>query len=987
MYLNGHTYYSFKYGVLSPEALAEGASRRGITTLALTDINNTSCAVEWISECRKRDIKPVLGIEYRTTVETISIGRYLYTGIAKNAEGWRELCELLTACSLDGVPLPQRPPEMEHVYIIYRPDVFVPSDLRPNEFIGIKPAEANGLYTSDWRNRLDRLVVWQPVTFDDDTGFKVHKLMRCVDLNIMLGQLEPDQCAAADEHWVDRQYIDNAFRGYPQILRNTESLLYQCEIELPRTDKNNRQTFTGSERDDHQLLLKLAREGCRRRYGQTHPKAYARMESELKVIRQLGFSPYFLITWDIIRYAQTAGYHHVGRGSGANSIVAYCLGITDVDPLDLDLYFERFINPHRSSPPDFDIDFSWDERDDVTDYIFKRYGHRHTALLATYNTFKGRSIIRELGKVVGLPKADIDTIVEDPLAEGKHHPYARHIFRYGEMIQKFPNYLSIHAGGVLVTERPITYHTALQMMPKGFPVTHFDMYHAEDLGFHKYDVLSQRGLGHIKDAVKLIRLNQHKAVDIHDVPAIKADPKVRSQLRSGHCIGCFYIESPAMRGLLNKLRCDNYVHLVAASSIIRPGVAKSGMMREYIKRFHHPEKVEYLHPVFEQHLGETFGVMVYQEDVMKIVHHFAGLDLDESDVLRRIMTGKKKSSDTFRQLMEKYWRNCRARGYPEELIAEVWRQVESFSGYSFCKAHSASFAVESFQSLYLKTYYPLEFMVGVINNFGGFYQTEYYVHEARMCGADIQAPCVNHSLNLTHIYGQTIYLGLIHVQSLEANTVHALVEERLRKGPYESLDDFVRRVEISREQLDLLIRIGAFRFTGRSKCELMWDKYGVHQPGRFDQLERQALFPREKTKTFELPLLEESPYDQSFDEMELLGFPLCNPFSLLAERPKRETVLTRQLDDLVGKRVYMLGYYVTRKPVTTVDGKHMSFGTWLDEEGKYFDTTHFPPVLARYPFRGKGVYLIRGKVTEDFGFASVEAEGMERLPFRRDDRY
>ncbi len=994
MFLNCHTYYSFKYGTLSPEQLAEGASRRGITALALTDINNTSCAVGWIEECRKRDIKPVLGVEFRSRPATsidpesgFPSGHYLYTGLARNAEGWRELCELLTVSSLEGTPLPQRPPEMEHVYIIYRPDSFIPDDLRPYEYIGIMPAEANGLYSSRLRDHLDRLVVWQPITYEDETGYKVHKLMRCVDLNIMLGQLDPADSASANEHWVSREYIDNAFRAYPQIVRNTEALLYHCEAELPCGNINNRQTFTGSERDDHQLLIKLAREGCRRRYGLTNFKANARMESELKVIRQLGFPPYFLITWDIIRYAQTAGYHHVGRGSGANSLVAYCLGITDVDPLELDLYFERFINPHRSSPPDFDIDFSWDERDDVTDYIFKRHGHRHTALLATYNTFKGRSIIRELGKVVGLPKADIDAIVDAPLANEKHHPYARHIFRYGEMIERFPNYLSIHAGGVLVSERPLTYHTALQMMPKGFPITHFDMYHAEDLGFHKYDVLSQRGLGHIKDAVSLVRSNQGKAIDIHDVAKIKEDKRVKEQLYSGHCIGCFYIESPAMRGLLTKLHCDNYIHLVAASSIIRPGVAKSGMMREYIKRYHEPDKVEYLHPVFKEHLGETFGVMVYQEDVMKIVHHFADLDLDESDVLRRIMTGKKKTSDTFRKLMEKFWRNCRTRGYPEELISEVWRQVESFSGYSFCKAHSASFAVESFQSLYLKTYYPLEFMVGVINNFGGFYQTEYYVHEARMCGAKIEAPCVNHSLNLTHIYGTTIYLGFIHIQSLERTVAHRIIEERERNGTYASLEDFVSRVDIGREQLDLLIRIGAFRWTGRTKCELMWHKYAVHNPQAKAVTGQPALFGNGAHVDYALPSLEESAYDQAYDEIELLGFPLCSPFDLLEQRPKQKIAHTQDLNALVGKRASMLGYYVTRKPVTTSNGKLMCFGTWLDEQGKYFDTTHFPPSLERYPLKGKGMYLLHGKVTEDFGFASLEVDGLEKLPYRKDARY
>lgn len=1009
MFLNCHSYYSFKYGTLSPEQLAEGASRRGITTLALTDINNTSCAVEWIAECRKRDIKPVLGVEFRSRSTIITspdpeagppAGHYLYTGIARNAEGWRELCELLTACSLDGLPLPQRPPEMQHVYIIYRPTAYVPADLRPYEYIGIMPAEVNGLFTSDLRSHPDRLVVWQPITYEDETGYKVHKLMRCVDLNIMLGQLDPSDSADPGEHWVSREYIDNAFRAYPQILRNTEALLYHCEAELPCGDKNNRQTFTGSQRDDLLLLHKLAREGCRRRYGSSplttnghaaaqtlSTKAHTRMESELKVISQLGFAPYFLITWDIIRYAQTAGYHHVGRGSGANSLVAYCLGITDVDPLELDLYFERFINPHRSSPPDFDIDFSWDERDDVTDYIFKRHGHRHTALLATYNTFKGRSIIRELGKVVGLPKADIDAIVDAPLADDKHHPYAKHIFRYGEMIERFPNYLSIHAGGVLVTERPITYHTALQMMPKGFPITHFDMYHAEDLGFHKYDVLSQRGLGHIKDAVSLVRQNQGKAIDIHDVATIKEDKEVKAQLYSGQCIGCFYIESPAMRGLLTKLHCDNYIHLVAASSIIRPGVAKSGMMREYIKRFHAPEKVEYLHPVFEQHLGETFGVMVYQEDVMKIVHHFAGLDLDESDVLRRIMTGKKKSSDTFRKLQAKFWRNCRERGYPETLTTEVWRQVESFSGYSFCKAHSASFAVESFQSLYLKTYYPLEFMVGVINNFGGFYQTEYYVHEARMCGADIQAPCVNHSLNLTHIYGRTIYLGFIHIQSLERNVAHRIIDERLRNGPYASLEDFASRIDIGREQLDLLIRIGAFRWTGRTKCELMWHKYAVHNSRTKEAVGQPALFGNGQHVDYALPSLEESAYDQAFDEIELLGFPLRSPFELLQEHPKQKIIMTHELQACIGRRVSMLGYYVTRKPVTTSNGKLMSFGTWLDEQGRYFDTTHFPPSLERYPLKGKGMYLLHGKVTEDFGFPSLEVDALEKLPYRKDARY
>lgn len=978
MHLNCHSYYSFRYGTLSPTQLVEQAVARGQDRLVLTDINNTSCASEFIRACERQDIKPILGIEFRQD------GHYLYTGIAHNAEGFRQLNALLTRCSLEGLPIPAEPPLLPDCSIVYRtlPKPF--DSLRPNEYVGIRPEECNRLFRSPLGTRPDKLVAFSPVTFADLQGYRVHKLLRCVDQNIVIGKLKASDCGWKTEQMHSPEYFQRAYQHYPGILFNTAQLLEGCTTDLPTGSANNRQTFTGSEPDDYRLLIKLAYEGYNRRYGKGNKKALERLEKELQVIHKLGFAAYFLITWDIIRYAQTAGFHHVGRGSGANSIVAFCLYITDVDPLELDLYFERFINPHRSSPPDFDIDFSWDERDQVTDYIFKRYGTEHTALLATYSTFKGKSIIREFGKVLGLPRADIDCIVDEPLASHKHHPFARHIFHYGKMIEKFPNYLSIHAGGVLISERPINYHTALQMMPKGFPITHFDMYHGEDMGFHKYDILSQRGLGHIKDAVTLVKRNQGKAVDIHDVPKIKLDARVRRQLKSGHCIGCFYIESPAMRGLLHKLRCDNYISLVAASSIIRPGVAKSGMMREYIRRFHNQAEVEYLHPVFAEHLGETYGVMVYQEDVMKIVHHFAGLDLDESDVLRRIMTGKKKSSDTFRQLQQKFFRNCKARGYTDALTNEVWRQVESFSGYSFCKAHSASFAVESFQSLYLKAYYPLEFMVAVINNFGGFYRTEVYVHEARMQGAKIEAPCVNKSTFLTNIYGDEVYLGFVHIQNLERKVAEILIAERLENGVYRSLEDFVRRVNISKEQLEILIRIGAFRFTGLNKYALMWEKNAVHNP----QLKHcgTGTFFKDGAANYQLPILEESEHEQAFDEIELLGFPLCSPFALLSEKAG-PACMADQLAKQIGRKVDMLGYYVTRKPVTTVNGKLMSFGTWLDEKGHFFDTTHFPPCLERHPFKGVGIYRIRGTVTEDFDFPSLEVDAMEKLPYVRDERY
>lgn len=968
MFLNNHTFYSLRYGTLSAEQLVQWAVSEGLESLVLTDINNTSTSYQFVQACRKAGIKPILGVEFRVD------NKYYFTAIAKNREGFREICALLTKSSLEGKSISRVAPDFQHCYVIYRHLPKPPSELGENEYVGVRPQEVNRLFRSDILAYKSRLVVFNPIVFTEKASYMVHKILRSIDLNIMISRLKKEDVASVYDCPMSVEEIEQSFQQYPEILANTRAILETCEVEMEHSFQNNRRSFTGDYEDDRKLLTKLAKQGCERRYGEGNKKAIERTEAELKVIFDLGFCAYFLITWDIIRYAHSAGYYHVGRGSGANSIVAYNLYITDVDPLELDLYFERFINPHRSSPPDFDIDFSWNERDDVTDYIFKRYGKEHTALLATYNTFKGKSIIRELGKVFGLQKADIDTIVAYPLDKSRHHPFAEKIFYYGSFIENFPNYLSIHAGGILISEEPLNYFTALQMMPKGFPIVHFDMYGAEDLEFHKYDVLSQRGLGHIKDAVKLIKQNQGKAVDVHDVPKIKSDPKVRELLKSGHCIGCFYIESPAMRGLLTKLRCDNYVQLVAASSIIRPGVAKSGMMREYIKRTHSPYEVKYLHPVFEENLGETYGIMVYQEDVMKIVHHFAGLALDESDVLRRIMTGKKKNSDTFNRLRKKFFKNCKERAYPDSLTNEVWRQVESFSGYSFCKAHSASFAVESYQSMYLKAYYPLEFMVGVINNFGGFYSTELYIHEARMLGATIEAPCINHSMHLTHLYGQTIYLGLIHIASLERAVAQKILTERMRNGHFRSMSDFIHRVEISKEQLTILIRIGAFRFTGMSKYELMWERIAIHNPAVKDT-GTMEMFQEEYESEYSLPEMQETKHEQAFDEIEFLGFPLCSPFDLLVTR-FRGDIKAKGMGSCIGKNVEMLGYYVTTKHVTTVNRKHMRFGTWLDDEGQFFDSVHFPNSLEKYPFRGKGMYRIKGKIVEDFGFPSIEVYSM-----------
>ncbi len=982
MYLNCHSYYSLRYGTMAVETLVEEAARLGIESLALTDINNSMGMVGFVKACHKHGIHPIAGIEYRNG------DRFLYTGIAQNPNGFRELNDFLSYHNETGLPLPERAPPLDHVWFIYDFDDSLwrgKRKLRDQELIGVRPGEVNKILTSRWSSHLSRLVVRHPVTFLQQKDHALHRHLRAIDHNILLSQLKPEHMAQESEVLLSPDLLRCAYDDYSEIRRNTERILKDCWMDFDFTTVKNKKTFTGTPQDDKALLEKLAMDGMAYRYGQRNREALKRIRHELEIIDRLGFSSYFLITWDVIRYSMSRGFYHVGRGSGANSIVAYCLRITDVDPIDLDLYFERFINPKRTSPPDFDIDFSWKERDEVLDYIFKRYGRKHTALIGTISTFRDRSIFRELGKVYGLPKEEIDRLVKEPESKLNDNHITRRIYEAGSLLMDFPNLRSIHAGGVLISEQPLTMYTALDMPPKGFLTTQWDMYVAENLGFEKLDILSQRGIGHIKECVEIIRRNRGINVDVHRVDDFKKDKKVLKQLKSGETNGCFYIESPAMRGLLTKLQCDSYRTLVAASSIIRPGVAQSGMMREYIHRFHHPGDFEYLHPIMEEQLKETFGVMVYQEDVIKVCHHFAGLDLADADVLRRAMSGKYRSRTEFDRIAQRFFDNCRDRGYPDQLTQEVWRQISSFAGYSFSKAHSASFAVESFQSLYLKTYFPLEFMTAVINNFGGFYRTWVYFNEARRWGGSIHLPCVNRGEYTTSITGKEIFIGFIHLQSLEQQTSAMIIDDRQQRGDFKDLGDFLERVPIGLDQVVILIRIDALRFTGKSKKVLLWDAHlALGNKKKKDPM--RELFPVQK-REFTLPELEQTALENTYDELEILGFSVTIPAFELLQTSFRGKILACHMLNHLGKKVRMLGNLVTVKNVRTKRKEWMNFGTFLDTEGEFFDVVNFPDSLRRYPYKGRGIYLLYGEITEEFGFPGMTVEKMAKLPYKPDPRY
>ncbi len=981
MYLNAHTYYSFKYGTLSIEELLGFAQQNGVGELALTDINSTAGCLNFVRLAPKYDVWPVLGIDFRNGTEQ------KFIGIAQNNEGFQELNEYLSEHLHDEKEFPDHAPAFEHSYVVYPFHFSLTKELAENEFLGIRPQDIINLALTPWREKTEKLVILQTVSLKETKiDFNMHRLLRAIDKNTLLSKLPKNEEGKHTDVMYSIGELFEHYKDYPEIIVNTKKLLENCKIHFDFNDPEHHQnlkTYTQSEAKDIELITKLCYEGLPYRYGDDPGQEIMdRLDKELDTIKSKGFVSYFLVNWDILKYAREQGYYYVGRGSGANSVVAYLLRITDVDPIELDLYFERFINLFRQNPPDFDIDFSWKDRDDITRYIFERFGQsdqgQKVALLATYNTFQYRSTIRELGKVFGLPAHEIERISQTPIEQLDH--IGQLILRYSERIKDFPSHLSIHAGGILISDRPIHYFTATSLPPKGYPVTHFDMIVAEDVGLFKFDILSQRGLGKIKDSLEVIANNcpDDPPIDIHDFKRFKSDPLVADRLRNADAIGCFYIESPAMRMLMKKLQVDEYMGLVAASSIIRPGVAKSGMMREYILRYRFPDRQKDAHPVLLDIMPDTYGVMVYQEDVIKVAHYFAKLTLGEADVLRRGMSGKYRSRDEFMKVRDKFFSNCKDVGYPDKLSADIWRQIESFAGYAFAKGHSASYAVESYQALFLKTYYPLEYMVAVINNGGGFYRPELYVHEARMRGATIEAPCVNNSEVLSVIFGRTIYLGFGMVKELDTRTIESILTERTHSGQFLDLDDFINRVKISLEQIKILVRVGALRFIGLSKKELLWQVHFILGAG-VPKIRKNSLF-EVPMKQWALPPLYHDLREDAFDEMDLLGFPLCNPFELL-DRTYTEGILNRQLADYLNQTVTMYGYLVAIKNTGTSKGQKMNFGTFIDREGQFIDTVHFPPSAARYPFRGRAIYRLVGKVVEEFDFYSLEVDKMEKLNY------
>ncbi|MCK4549433.1 MAG: DNA polymerase III subunit alpha, partial [Candidatus Krumholzibacteria bacterium] len=748
-------------------------------------------------------------------------------------------------------------------------------------------------------------------------------------------------------------------------------------------------------------LRRIALRGLRERMGDECPydekrAVMEKIDHELSVIEDKGLAGYFLICWDIVRFARSRGIRTLGRGSAGNSLVSYALGITHFNPLRHNMFFERFLNPEREHLPDFDLDFGTDDREIILKYIFRRYGRDHVAMIGTFSTLRARSALRETAKALGIPEGEIRQFIRvipfyasidsldhlarvSPRAAGlpvDKEPF-RTLIAIARKIGGFPRHMATHPCGLVVSPEPITGMIPMQRGDKGYEITQWSMYDVEEAGLVKIDIIGQKGLAVIGEACAMAEENEGRPLHPERIDYLD-DAETKKLLRMGRSEGCFYIESPIMMQLMSQARCDDFEVLTALSSIIRPGVSSHGGKRSYLHRALGLEEVPAMHPAVAAVLHDTCGCLIYQEQVIRLAVAVAGMSYGEADGLRRCMSFKNIDGETMESYREAFLHGARGRGIPDETAEDVFHKIAAFAGYAFCKAHSASFALESFESAWWKAHYPAEFMAAVLSNGGGYYGYEEYLEEARRMGLVLLPPCVNTSRVRHHGRGRELRVGLMQVKGLTLATIESIVGKR----PFESLPDFLVRVPASQREVESLIRCGAFACFARTRPELMWELRvlsaadGLIEPDLPSMLDRVPEIP-------DFDLRSSLEAERETLDMCVAAHPLTMFEETLGDLAGRVSLTSSaDLHDRDGSDVDLVGWRVTAKATRTSDkGEEMIFVTFSDRSGR-FEAIFFPKVyrrVARELFRARGPYHIRGRVESDLGAVSVVARGVELL--------
>ncbi|WHZ26741.1 MAG: DNA polymerase III subunit alpha [Nitrospira sp.] len=1009
VHLHVHSDYSPMRGVSSLEELCALARGQGSPAMALTDTNGLYGAIRFVEHAKQLGLRPILGAELTGADHRAVL-------LAKTPDGYANLCRVLSErhCNPSFDVLASVSRYRDGLIVLTDDEAALMAwakDARQDLYVELTPGPA--LHDALLLSRRINLppVATNRVYFSQANDFATHRLLRTIALNTTLSRLPKEACCSPSQWLVPPARMASQFPHVPEALENTIRIAEACHSDW----RFGEAIFPAFRRlTDEEAFLTLKDKtyaGALNRYGAISQEVRDRIEKELAIIREKRFAHYFLVVEEIVTALKRTT---CGRGSVAASIVSYCLNITHVDPIKHHLFFERFLNPGRKDPPDIDIDFAWDERDDILRWVFEQYGERQAAMVANHNSLDFRAAIREVAKVYGMPAEEISRMsslvvrqkdllgFSTPPTNEQWLSRLSHILRlkapWPEILaqalkaQNHFRHLSMHCGGVVIVPDEIRRYVPVQYTAKGLPVIQWEKDQTEDAGLVKIDILGNRSLAVIRNALAAIAKHTGWTIDYETWDPLN-DTATQNTIRCGDTIGCFYIESPATRLLLRKLwigmpphrraEANVFDYLVMVSSLVRP--ATNPFVEDFI-RMAQKDSCVHWHDKLEDILKETHGIMTYQEDVSKVAMELADFSIDDADQLRKVLSKKHKA----KQLQDyriQFFNGAKKNGASREIIDQLWQMIMSFAGYSFCKPHSASYAQVSFKSAYLRTHYPAEFIAAVISNEGGFYSTFAYISEARRMGLAILLPDINESDWAYRGEGERLRMGLMQVKTIPEALGVRIVEERTQHGPYRSFQDFLRRVKPESSHARALVRAGCCdSIAGElTRPALMW-----------------RLYVGSDVASSPLPIPNDySAAQKRAHEIESFGFLASrHPLTLYRKQIERlRPVPASQMHCYVGRRIIMVGVLITEKTAETKHGQAMEFIT-LEDMTALYDATLFPEVYRRccHLLSPNRPYVVRGSVEETFGVVTLTAldlqvleptmdEGNHSLPNWQESRY
>ncbi|MBA7470959.1 DNA polymerase III subunit alpha [subsurface metagenome] len=1024
IHLHVHSQYSFLDGASSLDELLDKTVSLKMPAIALTDHNRLTGTIRFYDKAKTVGIKPIIGAEIDLD------GGYHLTLLCKNAEGYSSLCRLLTQAHLSNRD--RKPKATREMLRNYSSGLIALSGCSKGELPILlgkgkhdRAKEAACFYREVFGRDFFVELIRHPsregyseshqlVSFANEEGlpvvatnnvhytetkrYRIKELLNAIDQNIPVCQLKGYR--TVEQYLKSQKEMMKLFKDLPEAIENTEEIASRCNLELelgkprfPRFDIPDGESHYG-------YLRKIALAGADRKYGLPTASIRNRLERELDTINRLGFCSYFLVVWDIVRWAKSRDIRCQARGSAVDSLVVYALDISNVDPIEYNLLFERFMHPLRYEPPDIDLDVDRKRRDEVRNYIYQKYGAENVACVGTINTYMARGAIRDIGKALQIPQPIIEEACNgihwlsasklmeyaDKLPELKHNTIYRKeeladFFKLCTAIDGFPKHLSVHLGGLLIGNGKLSDLVPLERSSGGDIISQYDKDDIEQLGIVKLDLLSLPTLTVIEDTLNNIKQSRGIDINIEKIP--RNDPLAFSILRDGKTIGIFQLESPAQREMAGRLLPNCFEDIIVSISLVRPGPLKSNMDKDYLPRRHGKEPVKYLHPNLKNALSETLGVILYQEQVLRVAHDLAGMSYAEADGFRRAMTHD-RTEEEMEKMRDSFFSRAIKNGVSKGIAEKVFKQLAAFAAYGFCKGHACAYAITAYQTLWLKSHYPAEFLAAVLSNQPmGYYPPRVLVAEAKRFGVDVLPPDINNSFNNYTVEEGAIRVSLKQLKGMSEEALESILSTRA-KDRFISLRDFVLQTEVSQPILENLVKIGAFDSLGNRNDLFL-------QVPKLSELKRRVLKGTIPLFEDSIPEVELSADDSKDDirsrlliERELLSLNLsAHPLDFY----NYDDGITK-MKDLpsipTGKRVKLAGAVIRYQTPPTRNGKRVVYVIMEDGTG-IADVTVFSDVqekCGQVLFR-EGWLTVKGKIQRRGQKAtSVTAESLSPLNAR-----